>query len=148
MFNFFKSLRAEEAASLPLGAAGFCFGGKFSVLLAQNKEKAANGRSLVDAAFTAHPSILAIPADIEAVELPLSVAVGTVDIAVSEAQAYKIKEILEEKDATKHEVVIMPDAKHGFAVRGNPEDKLEMEQAQQAEEQAVNWFLKWFEKSN
>ena len=147
VFDFFKSLRATEAAALPLGAAGFCFGGKFAVLLAQNTEKAANGRSLIDAAFTAHPSLLVIPADIQAVQLPLSVSIGNVDMAVPAAQCHEMKEVLEGKDATKHEVVIIENAKHGFAVRGNPVNKVEMEQAKQAEDQAVNWFLKWFEKS-
>ena len=146
VFDFFKSLRADQAAALPLGAAGFCFGGKFIVLLAHDTEKAANGRSLIDAGFAAHPSLLAIPLDIEAVKVPLSISIGDIDMAVPVAQCHKMKETLKKKDATKYEVIILENARHGFAVRGNPADKVEMEQAKQAEDQAVDWFLKWFAK--
>ncbi len=31
-----------------------------------------------------------------------------------------------------------------FAVRTHPEDKHEMECAQQAEDQAISWFTRWF----
>ncbi|KAH7146832.1 hypothetical protein B0J13DRAFT_524570 [Dactylonectria estremocensis] len=37
------------------------------------------------------------------------------------------------------EVVIILDAKHGFAVRGNPNDKADMEMADRAEDQTVRW---------
>ena len=38
----------------------------------------------------------------------------------------------------------MEGAKHGFAVRTMKDDKVQMEYADQAETQAVNWFLRWF----
>jgi len=84
-----------------------------------------------------------VPKDIEAVTLPLSVAVGEDDMALKGPLIMQMKEILEAKKE-EHEVVIMPGAKHGFAVRTNPEDKLQMEYAEKAEEQAISWFSKWF----
>ncbi|KAL9102008.1 MAG: hypothetical protein Q9187_009175 [Circinaria calcarea] len=150
VYKFFHDLRANEAASLPVGAAGFCWGGKYVFLLCSDSEKAANGKSLVDCGFTAHPSNLAIPADAQNVNLPLSVAVGDVDFVMLLAQVQQTKAILEEKgkDKDMHEVVIIPGAKHGFAVRAHPDDKKGVEQGLQAEEQAVRWFTKWFEKAS
>ena len=71
---------------------------------------------------------------------------GDVDIVFSMAQVETTKEILKKK-GDMHEVVVIPGAKHGFAVRGAPDDEKAVEQGMQAEEQAVAWFEKWFGKS-
>jgi dienelactone hydrolase len=55
----------------------------------------------------------------------------------------QMQEVLEGMKDVESEVVILPGAKHGFAVRGNPEDKKEKEQADQAEDQCVRWFEKY-----
>jgi len=55
-----------------------------------------------------------------------------------------MKEILEVKKKGDHEVNIIPGAKHGFAVRTHPDDKHQMECADKAEKQAVEWFGRWF----
>lgn len=64
----------------------------------------------------------------------------------------QVEQVLEKKnqvgagDGTangRHEIRIVEGAKHGFAVRGNPDDELEMGQAQRAEDQAVAWFKRW-----
>lgn len=60
---------------MPLGAAGFCWGGKHVVNIARGG-LAKNGSPLVDAVFTGHPSILEIPSELEKVVKPLSVAIG------------------------------------------------------------------------
>ena len=164
VFKFFQDLRANEATSLPVGVAGFCvspspilvwraaglisfqWGGKFTFLLCSDFEKVGNGKSLVDCGFAAHPSNLVIPADAEAVKLPLSVAVGDADIALPLKQVELTKTILEEKEEDRHEMVIIPGAKHGFAIRADPADEKAVEQGQQAEDQAVRWFTKWFAK--
>jgi dienelactone hydrolase len=85
-----------------------------------------------------------MPGDIQGVTIPLSVAVGNEDMAMKGPLIQQMKEILEVKKKGDHEVVIMPGAKHGFAVRTMKEDKLQMEFADKAEEQAVNWFTRWF----
>jgi hypothetical protein len=82
IFDFFKSLRQHEAANLPVGTAGFA--GEVDItLLCHDSEKASNGKGLVDAGFTAHPSMLVLPGDIEAVQKPLSIANRTLDIALT-----------------------------------------------------------------
>lgn len=144
VYKFFHDLRTNEAASLPLGAAGFCWGGKYVFLLCSDSEKASNGKSLIDCGFAAHPSNLVLPADTQAVSLPLSVAVGDVDVMVPIKQVEQMKKILEEKGRERHEVVVIPGAKHGFAIRAKPDDKEAVEHGLKAEEQAVRWFNRWF----
>ena len=146
VYKFFHDLRDHEAASLPIGAAGFCWGGKYVFLLCSGSEKAANGKNLIDCGFTAHPSNLVIPADADAVTLPLSVAVGDVDIALPLKQVESVKQILAAKGKDTHEVVILPGAKHGFAVRARPNDDKAVQQGKQATDQAVGWFTNWFSK--
>ena len=66
-------------------------------------------------------------------------------MAFSLAQINQTKEILDKKESSdeRYEVAVLPGAKHGFAVRGHPDDVKEKEQAQVAEDQAVRWFAKW-----
>ena len=63
------------------------------------------------------------------------------------AQVQRTKEILEKKGKDIHEVIIIPGAKHGFAIRADPSDEKAVDQGKQAETQAVDWFTKWFEKA-
>jgi Dienelactone hydrolase family len=154
VFNFFKALRTSpETSNMKIGAAGFCWGGKHTVLLAQDTPssrvhrpdtEAGQVQRLIDCAFTAHPSMLNVPEDIEPVTVPLSIAIGDVDMALKANLVYKTKDILEKKKAGDHEVVIYPGAKHGFAIRGDPTDPKQKEYGDQAEVQAVSWFSRWF----
>ena len=149
VYRFAHALRQDEKfSSLPIGAAGYCWGGKYVFLLCSDTEKASNNKSLIDCGFTAHPSNLSIPADAEPVTIPLSVSVGDIDIGLPIAAVQQTKKILEGKVQDKHEVVIIPGAKHGFAIKAHPGDEKAVEQGKQAEEQAVNWFIKWFRKAS
>lgn len=148
VYKFFHDLRDHEATSLPVGAAGFCWGGRFVFLLCSASEKAANSKNLIDCGFTAHPSTLVNPADANGVNLPLSVAVGDVDIVMPLKETEQVKQILAAKGEDTHEVVILPGAKHGFAIRAAPNDEEGVKQGKQATEQAVSWFTKWFSKAS
>lgn len=143
IFDFFKSLRQHEAANLPVGTAGFCWGGRYVTLLCHDSEKASNGKSLVDAGFTAHPSMLVLPGDIEAVQKPLSIANGTLDIALTVPGMEQVKAIFAEKEQGKFELVVYEGAKHGFAVRGDPSKELEFKQGQEAEDQVFLPLTEW-----
>jgi len=158
IFSFFQALRTSAppfpTPNLKIGAAGFCWGGKYTIHLAANTPSSRVIRhdsqasspaleALIDCGFTAHPSMVSVPKDIEEVTLPLSVAVGEDDFAMKGPLIQQMKDILE-KRKDDHEVVIMPGAKHGFAIRTNPDDPLQMKYADQAEEQAINWFSRWF----
>jgi dienelactone hydrolase len=78
VLEYMKKLRIEDE-SHPIGAAGFCWGGKHVFMLANDTEKTSNGKSLITAGFTAHPSYITFPTDVDAVKLPLSVACGSED---------------------------------------------------------------------
>ncbi|KAH7024627.1 Alpha/Beta hydrolase protein [Microdochium trichocladiopsis] len=153
VYEFAQKLRSSPAPyqtngkPLRIGAAGFCWGGKFGVWLAQDEpaSRLAEAQPLVDCVFTAHPSFLSVPADIEAVTLPLSVAVGEDDMALPADKIQQMKKMLEAKPGAegRYEVNIIPGAKHGFAVRSHPNDAHEMECALRAEDQAIAWFDKW-----
>jgi dienelactone hydrolase len=87
--------------------------------------------------------MIKMPQDIDAVKLPLSVAVGDVDRAMKKRLVLQMKEILEVKKKGDHEVVVLPGAKHGFAIRVDPKDEVQAEYAERAEMQAVAWFSRW-----
>jgi len=154
VFEFFRALRTSpETANMKIGAAGFCWGGKFTVQLCQDppssrvhREGSEPGQlqSLVDTGFTAHPSFLSYPSDIDAVTKPLCIMVGDKDNQTSLAQAERAKEILEKKKAGDHSLTIIPGAKHGFAVRGFLQDEVQFKHGLMAEDQALAWFEKWF----
>ncbi|KAL9603994.1 MAG: hypothetical protein Q9219_000756 [cf. Caloplaca sp. 3 TL-2023] len=154
---FFAAVR--ETSSLPLFAAGFCWGGLHAVYLTHPSALTPSGKPLVDAAFTAHPSALTVPADVEKAEKPLSISNGTRDFMLKLPGIESVKTVFkrkneEEKEAgdgdgdgeEKFEIRVVEGARHGFAVRGNPDDEEEMKQAQVAEDQAVDWFRRWSEK--
>jgi len=155
IFDFFKSLRTHplpETTNLKIGVAGFCWGGQWAIRLAHDTPSSRVHRAgaesgqlqqLVDCSFTAHPSLVSVPEDIEGVTVPLSIAVGDVDVAMKHGLVLKTKEILEKKKAGDHEVVVYPGAKHGFAVRGDPTDAKQKDLGENAEAQALAWFSKW-----
>ena len=87
--------------------------------------------------------MVSVPKDIEEVKMPLSVAIGNDDMAMKGPLIQQMKEILEKKK-DDHEVVIMPGAKHGFGVRTDQKDPLQVECADKAEVQAIDWFTRWF----
>ena len=130
---FFEALRKEaKNQGLPLGVAGYCWGGKPAVNLAHT--------DLIDCAFVAHPSALALPGDFEKIRVPFSMAIGDADIVMGVKEAEKAKAILNSKDDHKSEMIVYPGAKHGFAVRGDPGNEKEKTQGVEAEDQAVKWF--------
>lgn len=133
---FFKSVHeAPETKDLKVGAAGYCWGGKYTTLLAHGPEP------LITAGFTAHPSNLTMPSDIENVVAPLCISVGDVDMAMKVELVNQAKEILEKKEGG-HEVHILPGAKHGFAIRANPDEPRQVECRDLAEAQALEFFGK------
>lgn len=140
--KFMDDLRCNEAANLKVGVVGFCWGA-YGITHLAHGEVAANGKTIIDAAFTAHPSEIEVSRDIEPVKLPYSMAIGDVDFALPLKEVHKAAEILDAKKDVDTEVVIILNAKHGFAVRGNPDNEEEKDMADQAEDQLVRWFTKY-----
>lgn len=67
--DFIENVKAIQGTG-KVGAIGFCWGGRYAILAAHDK---------VDAAFAAHPSLVAVPGDFDPVKKPLSIAIGTKD---------------------------------------------------------------------
>lgn len=140
--SFIEKIRAapvDEDKDLPVMAAGFCWGGKHVIMLTQQSEA-----HLVDGVFTAHPSALTLPLDIDNVRKPVSIAVGTKDNWLSLDQIREVKKTFgrldKEVPGMKSEVITYDGATHGFSVRIDMENPNQVEQAQKAEQQAIDWF--------
>ncbi|GAM91540.1 hypothetical protein ANO11243_095920 [Dothideomycetidae sp. 11243] len=149
VIKFLSQLREDKGAGLPVGVAGFCWGGLHAVTLTHERPdtKASNGMPLADAFYTAHPSNLTVPSDIEAIKRPLSIAIGDKDAVMAFGQVQQAQKILANKSDVDTEVVVYPGAKHGFAVRASKAvpDSQETKQSEEAEKQAISWFQRQFE---
>jgi len=144
--GWFSQLRKEEGDTLPIGAAGFCWGGKHAVLLAQGAAQV-NGKPLIDAAFAGHPGMLDFPADIDKITLPVSFAIPELDNQISLERAKQIRTIVESKpESARGELTVYEKCGHGFCVRADVkfEDSLITKQALAAEDQCIEWFNKLF----
>lgn len=119
-----------------VGTIGFCFGGRYSILMAHGK---------VDAAYACHPSLVAIPGDFDPVTKPLSIAVGTKDSLLDDKSNDQIKEILDKKQNT--EVVKYQDQIHGFSLRGDWSSDKDKKAMDDALKQGVNWFKQYLGSS-
>ncbi|KAI2633398.1 dienelactone hydrolase family protein [Xylaria nigripes] len=140
---FMESLRANEAAHLPVGVTGYCWGGKHVVLLAHGS--AIDGKPLINAGFTAHPSFLSLFDDIEKMTVPVSFALGELDGMISAQQAKQLDAILLAKpDGQKGESRVYPGYGHGFACRVDIKND-DPKGAVEATDQALAWFEKHFE---
>ncbi|KAF5718294.1 dienelactone hydrolase family [Fusarium mundagurra] len=139
----------HKDADLPVGIAGFCWGGLHTVRLTHNtvETSTASGRALADAFFTAHPSSVDVAQDIGNVARPLSIAIGDDDAVMGMKQVRQAESILEGKDVDTS-VVIYPGAKHGFSIRASraEPDSKETRQAEEAEEQVIAWFKRQFSR--
>ncbi len=85
-------LPSQSAQLDPVGAANsFCW-------CALTPTKISSCASLIDAGFTAHPSMLVMPTDIEKVKLPLCISNGTLDIHLKPDGMEVVKGIFKEKE--------------------------------------------------
>jgi dienelactone hydrolase len=142
--SFFKAVRENEGSDVPIGAAGFCWGGKHTVLLAHGSNTV-NGKPLIDAAFTGHPSMLKFPDDVDKITIPTSFALAGQDMVVKAPNIEQIQKAIEKQpEEKKGEAIIYPGTGHGFCVRADHITKEKERAAAEAEDQAIAWFLKWF----
>ncbi|KAK3985056.1 Alpha/Beta hydrolase protein [Cladorrhinum sp. PSN332] len=142
ILSFLRSIRPEFER---IGVAGFCWGGMHSILLTHDTpQNKLDDKFLVDCAFSAHPGMLSVPKDVQAVSQPLSVANGDDDEFMGREKMGVLMRVLEEKGGEKYQVVVYQGAKHGFAVRGDYSDPKQREQREGSEDQAVRWFGRWF----
>ncbi|KAF2833670.1 alpha/beta-hydrolase [Ophiobolus disseminans] len=114
-----------------VAAMGFCYGGWACMKLAADP-------SLIDAISTAHPSLLD-KLELEAVKVPVQLIAPENDFAFTEELKKHALEVLP-KTGVQWEYIYFAGLTHGFAVRGNPDDKKQKDGLERAKRSAVNFF--------
>ncbi|OAL54301.1 alpha/beta-hydrolase [Pyrenochaeta sp. DS3sAY3a] len=147
--DFLSALRRATPASQKIGMVGMCWGGKYAARAGlQSNAIEIDGKKtpLVDAIVALHPSHLVVPDDVETLMVPASFGWGVEDIAVSFKQKAQIEELhakAEGGDVPEMEHKAYTPGRHGFSVRGNPDDPQERKCLEDSEAQVLNWFKKW-----
>ncbi|MCJ1350508.1 MAG: hypothetical protein MMC33_000489 [Icmadophila ericetorum] len=117
-----------------IGTIGFCWGGRYAILLAHDS---------VDAAYACHPSLVAIPGDFDPVTKPLSLALGDQDSLLDNNSVGQIQDVLAKKTSVPHEIQIYEDQIHGFALRSDWSSEKDKKAMDDAEKQGIEWFQKY-----
>lgn len=112
--SFFETLRKDNP-DVKIGAAGFCWGGKFSIGLGQ---KGWSETLLVDAIFAGHPSMIKLPDDVKEPVVPASIAAAAEDSRFGPDHAEQTKTAWKDVQVPT-EVVVYEGVDHGFCIRGN-----------------------------
>lgn len=103
---------------------------------------------LVDAVVALHPSHVAVPDDVEDLVVPVSYGWGLEDVGVRIEQKGKVEEVHAKireagRELPEMQHKIYKPGRHGFAVRGNPDDPQERACLEDSMKQALNWFERW-----
>ncbi|KAJ3119268.1 hypothetical protein HK098_005621 [Nowakowskiella sp. JEL0407] len=106
-----KELR-ETIGIKKLAAVGFCWGGKYSVLLGGGENPK------VEAVGAIHPSMIDYPKEVQELKVPTTFHVSESDPFFKPSQVPEIEKILSER-VSKSEVKMYPGTSHGFSLRGN-----------------------------
>jgi dienelactone hydrolase len=149
--DFLESIRRASPANQKIGMVGMCWGGRYALragLESNMIDMDGVKKPLIDAVVALHPSNLMLPVDLENPVVPMSFGWGVEDIAVSfkqkgeiEALHVKAREAGRKVPETEHKVY--KPGRHGFAVRGNPDDPQERKCLEDSEAQVLAWFDKW-----
>ncbi|GAB5585151.1 hypothetical protein Unana1_00051 [Umbelopsis nana] len=119
-----------------VAASGYCWGGYFTIRLAQNE-------GLVDCSVASHPSLVAVPSDIEPIIKPVLFVCAEVDEQFGDEKRETSKEVLAKKD-TGSEFKLYPGTSHGFTVRASQQDAPAAKAAIEAKNETISWVLKHF----
>jgi len=149
--DFLRALRRATPSSQKIGMAGFCWGGRYALRAGlESNMIEIDGKKvpLVDAVTVLHPSNLVLPDDVETLVVPTSCGWGLEDSEVNIEQKSKMEDIhAKAKKAGRKlpeiEHKVYKPGRHGFAVRGNPDDALEKACLEESEKQALDWFNQW-----
>lgn len=120
-----------------LGVAGYCWGG-FQAL-----HVGGLGERVADAVFVAHPAKYETGQVVGAVDrgVRVSFAHAGLDMSLPGAKVEETRAAMEEREG--FEVRVYEGCVHGFAVRATPGKQVEADAADEALQQAVEWFKKW-----
>ncbi|WMV47466.1 hypothetical protein MTR67_040851 [Solanum verrucosum] len=123
----------KEKGISPIGAAGFCWGGKVVVELAKSDS--------IQSAVLLHPSFVSVD-DIKEVKVPIAILGAEIDQLSPPELVKQFEEILSSKPEVDRFVKIYPGVSHGWTVRYNVEDKKTVQSAEEAHQDMLDWFTK------
>jgi dienelactone hydrolase len=149
--DFLRALRRATPKTQKIGMVGFCWGGKYAIragLESNMIEIEGEKVPLVDAVAALHPSHLSFPEDVETLVVPVSYGWGLEDTGVKIEQKGKVEDIHKKAKAAGRKVPEMEHrvyepGRHGFAVRGNPDDPQERKCLEDSEKQVLDWLARW-----
>ncbi|KXJ87217.1 Alpha/Beta hydrolase protein [Microdochium bolleyi] len=150
--DFLAKLRRETLPTgKKIGMVGFCWGGRYASRAALEKNMISVDSApvpLVDAAVALHPSNMVVPEDVEGMVVPFSFGWGEKDTNTKIELCAKVKEVHAQdaksgKKVPEVEHKIYTPGRHGFAVRGNPDDPAEKKCLEDSLAQVLTWFDKW-----
>jgi len=149
--DFLGSLRRATPKSQKIGMVGFCWGGRYAIraglesnMIEMDGEKV----PLVDAVVALHPSNMVLQQDVQPLVVPVSYGWGLEDPQVKIETKGQVEEIhaKAKKAGTKvpeMEHKVYKPGRHGFAVRGNPDDPEERKCLEDSVTQVLDWFKRW-----
>ncbi|GJN14271.1 hypothetical protein PR202_gb01071 [Eleusine coracana subsp. coracana] len=159
-YGFFQWKKAFEEAKpviaalkskgvLTIGAAGYCWGGKYDSLwfycqvtiLAKVVVELAKVHE-IQAAVLLHPSLLAVD-DIKEVKCPISILGAETDKSTPPELVKQFEEVLSANSEIGHFVKIFPGVEHGWAVRYSDDDEAAVSRAEEALQDMLDWFNKY-----
>ncbi|KAF5672048.1 hydrolase related to dienelactone hydrolase [Fusarium heterosporum] len=116
-----------------IGAVGYCLGAKHLVR---------HYKSGIQVGFMAHPSFVETE-ELAAITGPLSVAAAELDDLFTTKKRHESEAILSESKRD-FQINLFSGVHHGFAVKGDLNDKKQLFAKEQAFAQAVAWFKRYF----
>jgi len=152
--EFLEKLRRDTGVlkGKKIGMVGMCWGGRYAIRagLESKMIELEDGLKvpLIGAAVALHPSNLVIGEDFEKLVAPVSYGWGKEDIAVSykskgQVEAIHERERKEGRKVPEMEHKTYEPGRHGFSVRGNPDDPAERKILEDTVTQVLDWFRKW-----
>ncbi|KAH7407189.1 Alpha/Beta hydrolase protein [Cadophora sp. MPI-SDFR-AT-0126] len=149
--EFLEKLRRDTPKERRIGMVGMCWGGRYAIragLESKMIERDGVKIPLIDAAVALHPSNLVMGEDFEKLVVPVSYGWGKEDVAVSyklkgQVEAIHERERKEGRKVPEMEHKTYEPGRHGFSVRGNPDDPKERKILEDTVTQVLDWFKKW-----
>jgi dienelactone hydrolase len=129
-----QDLKSDRWGISHFGAVGYCWGGKYVVLLGGQDPPP------IECLVTVHPSRLTI-ADVKATNVPCLFLAAEIDPQFGQKQLEESKRVLEEKLGDRAQFKLYPKVVHGFGMRGDNTDDTIREAAKDATQKTIQFFV-------